>query len=128
MVLLVKAELKSSNIHGIGVFTKEYIPRHTLVWEHDEFLDGWSEMNNSLPDAFKQYLEDYCCYDKQLNLYIIHADHCAYINHSNDPVLLSPTKYKHYAARNIEIGEELTVDYRYICDDVTEEYLRFTKE
>ena len=39
-----------------------------------------------------------------------------FLNHSSDPNLSAPTKYIHIAARDIEIDEELTVNYADICD------------
>ena len=70
--------------------------------------------------ATKDYIEHFCCYDKELRAWIKACDNANWMNHSDKPNLNSPTYYTHIANQNINKGEELTVDYRQIEDDVKE--------
>ena len=38
-MILVKTKLGKSNIHGIGIFAKEFIAKETLVWKFNPIFD-----------------------------------------------------------------------------------------
>ena len=119
MPLLIKTELKNSQIHGLGVFTLEKISLGQTVWEHDAILDGFLHKNLILKTKYtiaKIHIEYLYPYDADIDCYIKACDNINFLNHSSDPNLSAPTKYIHIAARDIEIGEELTVNYADICD------------
>jgi hypothetical protein len=59
--------------------------------------------------------------------YVVNGDGAKYINHSCTPNLVESTDGSHrtYAAKDIEAGEELTIDYRTICQFSKDEaYIR----
>jgi SET domain-containing protein len=120
MPLLIKTILKP-NIHGLGVFALEPIIKDQLVWQHDAIFDGWIHKNllaNTNPNlnVLREYVECLCPYDAEIECYIKACDNMNYINHSYNPNLSSISKYMHLAARDIEIDEELTINYTLICD------------
>lgn len=121
MPLLIRTDLKPSNIHGLGVFTREPIIAGQIVWKHDAILDGWIHknlLNNNNDEliAFREYVDYLYPYDEEIDCYIKSCDNMNRANHSYKPSLIAPTKYIHIASRDLNIGDELTVDYREICD------------
>ena len=126
MPLLVNTKVRPSSIHGMGLFADQKINKGDVVWEHSSVFDGW--LNDYYlaiaPDSLRKHVDNFYCYDNELKSYILACDNINWINHSGDPNLDSPTKYIHYAKREIESGEELTLDYKQICD-LEEEEIEF---
>lgn len=119
--MLYKTYVAASSIHGLGLFADERIPKNSLFWKHDHIIDGWLDIRSVegkyLYNVFLDHIENFYCYDRSLDLYIKHADSIIFINHSDKSNLTSPTKYLHITNKDIEVGEELTLNYRDICDD-----------
>lgn len=115
MPLLIKTELRSC----LGLFSSEFIQKGQIVWEHDAIFDGWIHANligHPKLAVFRKHIESYYSYDAEINSYIRTADNTKFIRHHNSPNLLAQTKYCYISARNIELGEELTIDHSEICD------------
>jgi len=119
MPLLVKTKIKPSSIEGLGLFAEQDIPKGTVIWKHDDLLDGWFySANLSLySEATKDYIKHFCCYDKNRQGWIKSCDNANWMNHCDWPNIDSPNYYIHIANRDIMIGEELIVDYDTIGDD-----------
>ena len=118
MPLLVRTKVKPSNIEGLGLFSEEDIPKGTVVWKHDNILDGWyraSELRY-YSDVTKEYIKHFCCYDKRIQGWIKSCDNANWMNHSDTPNLDSPNYYIHISNRDIKKGEELTLHYNTIGD------------
>lgn len=118
-MLLVKTRIAPSQIHGIGLFADQFIPKGTVTWR---FCPGFDptyteeDMLNMSEAAREQFLK-YAYYDKELRLYVLCADDQRFINHeSGSPNILSTPK-QDVAARDIFPGEELLCDYN--CYDDT---------
>lgn len=115
-MLLVKTKLGISSVHGIGLFADEFIPKGTLV---QKFVPGFDlvidpgQVHKLTHHAKEQFLT-YAYKDKRNGMYILCADNTRFLNHSNTPNLTSddPADEIDIAARDIQKGEELTVDYR----------------
>ncbi|MCA9800948.1 MAG: SET domain-containing protein-lysine N-methyltransferase [Cyanobacteria bacterium HKST-UBA02] len=119
-MLLVKAKLQSSPIHGIGLFADEFIPRGTTVWK---FLPGFdlslpAEEVEKLPESVQQFLSYYGFLDMNIRRWILPVDDARFMNHSREPNLdfaaidgLSAS----LANRDIQPAEEITEDYRYFA-------------
>lgn len=117
---LVKTYIEKSNIEGLGLFAKEFIRKGDLIWKlHTVFdikipieqFEGYKDfLSISQIEDFKKYafIKDnfliYCC------------DNAKFANHSNYPNTIS-TIDSQYAKYDIQIGEEITVDYGEIEDD-----------
>ncbi len=112
-MFLVQTELRNSSVHGFGVFAREFIPAGTRVWE---YLDGFDrrmspEFVASLPEVARQTVLHYCAFWK--GAYGTSADNSRFLNHSFTPNLRSFEEPDcDVALRDIQIGEELTEDYR----------------
>ena len=119
MPMLYKTEVAKSSIHGLGLFAKDLIRKGSVFWKHDHIIDGWVDIVSAEKpqyDMFLEHMEYFYCYDETLDLYIRPSDNLIFINHSDSPNLDSPSKYIHIANKDIERGEELTLNYRDICD------------
>jgi len=115
-MLLVKTEVKLSPIHGLGVFAAEFIPDGTVTWR---YLDGFDQrlpesILNILSRPAKEQFLKYSYVDPTTGLYELCADDARFFNHSETPNTAGvPTgEDSDIATRDINIGEELTCDYR----------------
>jgi len=119
MPMLFRTKVALSTIHGLGLFAQEPIPKDSTFWEHDPIIDGWVDQTSADSkgyEVFMDHMDYFYCYDHEHKVFIRHADTLIFANHSDNPNLTSPTKYFHVANKDIDIGEELTLNYRDICD------------
>lgn len=116
--------LRPSEVHGIGVFAVNPIPkgcRAMFSKEPGEWIRlSFDEVNN-LPQASRYMIETYCLYDEQD--YFVPAggfktmDVALYLNHSDQPNITSIDEGAEFEAlRDIAAGEELLIDYGQIVD------------
>lgn len=111
-MLLVKTHIKSSPIHGIGLFASEFILKGTLVWRLVRGFDQvfTEEQFGKLPQSAINTIEFYGYYQEEDGGYVLCADDARFFNHSKDPNCESKVMIT-YAARDIKAGEELTDNY-----------------
>jgi SET domain-containing protein len=112
-MLLVDTYLNKSQIHGIGVFSKENIKQKEIVTKElpqFEFHFNQNELPK-MPLSFANFINKYA-FESNLdkNILILGIDNEKYINHSDEPNI----DEHGYAIKNIKIDDELTVDYRKI--------------
>ena len=126
-MLLVRTKLAASHIHGFGLFAAEFIPAHTQTWR---FVPGFdiektTEEFAAMPAHVQEWFRFYGYFDRNLNRYICDGDDARFINHSHEPNLHIDYALDSYGVvlslRPIQIGEELTADYR--TNEKDEEYL-----
>ena len=116
-MLLVKASLKPSKIHGFGCFAAERIVRGTVVWAFDERIDVRIPFGSlaSLPPEAERFFLRYGYVEMRNGEKIVTlcGDHAKHMNHANEPNVVEAGDGRHdnIAARDIEPGEELTCDY-----------------
>jgi uncharacterized protein len=116
-MLLVSTSVKPSPIHGLGCFTNERIRRGQVVWEFDPRVDVPIRMDelSALPPVVQEVFHalGYVEMRGGARTVILCADHGRHVNHSDRPNLIDggPNTDTQIAARDIEIGEELTCDY-----------------
>jgi uncharacterized protein len=120
-MLLVKTKIGPSEIEGIGLFADQFIPKGTLV---QKFVPGFdlifSEKDlKKLSGVQKVEFLKYAYKNKNTGKYILCADNTRFLNHSDNPNLISdnPNEEIDIAAKDIQAGEELTVDYRDFDED-----------
>jgi SET domain-containing protein len=112
-VLLVKTKLLRSGLHGLGIFSAQFIPKGTRVWEYREGFDFRvsEDFVEGLPEPARTTLRHYCAFWG--GGYVISADDARFLNHSETPNLKAFAEPDmDVAIRDIEIGEELLEDYR----------------
>jgi SET domain-containing protein len=111
--------IKSSPLHGIGVFAIRDIPKGT----RDLFSQGvgeWIKLTlaevEALPKHSKDLVENHCLFDE--DYYYVPdygfklVDLVIYLNHSDTPNVISINDGEFFeATRDIAEGEELLVDY-----------------
>ena len=111
-MLRVKAKTAQSSINGIGLFADEFIPAGTVTWQYDPEFDvafGEKVLMLISENAIKNFLK-YSYFDHDLKKYILCFDDQRFINHSNNPNIISAPK-KDVAKRDIQHGEEMVCDY-----------------
>ncbi|HEU4677422.1 MAG TPA: SET domain-containing protein [Candidatus Paceibacterota bacterium] len=100
--------------HGVGVFATHGIAKgtHLRMFGDGETVSNRSVVRNKedVPEQFREY-----CADRGEKL-LCPADFGQmavgwYLNHSREANAIPDEDYKWYAARDIEAGEEITIDY-----------------
>ncbi len=117
-MLLVRTKLKSSSIHGLGLFADQFIPQGTPTWKYLEGFDfrvPAAMLERLSPIAREQFLT-YTYLRPALGVYELCSDDARFFNHADDPntkcVDLPNGDAHDVATRDIQPGEELTCDYR----------------
>jgi SET domain-containing protein len=116
-MLLVPVRLDNSPIHGLGVFTVEFIAAGSAVWRFTEGfdLDLDPDTVEAQPLHLRRMLLHYGYLDPRLRRFILCCDNARFINHSDRPNLAADYRLDRHgvdlAVRDIAPGEELTVDY-----------------
>lgn len=115
-MILIDYEIKTSPIHGAGMFTKQAIKKGELIAKASPDLDVdiLSSVFEHLKDREKQELLYWGFYDEPRGLYHCDFDNTKFINHSKDANITQDENYLDMyliAARDIEKGEELTQNY-----------------
>jgi uncharacterized protein len=113
--------LKPSPIHGVGVFAVSPIPKGTYVFPDDNEPIVWVNKRDveHLPSAIKEFYDDFAIIKGSKYGSPRHFDALTtswYLNDSKHPNVAADRHYRFYALRDIEPGEELTVDYRTYSD------------
>ena len=108
-MLLIATEVRPS-AHGLGLFTLERIPTGAMVWLWDDRTEIVLPDCKDYPEAFASFLDTYGCIAQGIGL-VVNLDNARYMNHADEPNLIERDG-ANFAIRDIEIGEELTCDYR----------------
>jgi SET domain-containing protein len=121
-MLLVETELRTSEIHGIGVFLTQKVRKGDPIWRFDSRIDRiYSEAElASLPDHVQEFLRTYSTWHEATRLWILCGDNGRHFNHSDTPNTLSlgVGVGDDVAAQDLPAGTELTTNYNLICDNV----------
>jgi len=131
-MLLIAVEVRPSAVHGIGVFAREAVRRGAVVWQFDPGVDtrhpaSWLERQ---PEHVRRFVDVYGVLSLDKTQLSIPGDQTLFINHSSTPNLAPRDEVVVngdgvvVAARDIGIGEELTVDYAEIAGDCRERAAR----
>lgn len=131
-MMYVKTKLGMSKIHGIGLFADEFISKGTIVWKFVPGLDMrfTREQIDSLSPVARQYIATYTYLSKESNLLVFPIDNAKHFNHSENPNCISDqyddNEAMTIALRDIQVGEEMSEDYRILEKDAEnrESFLR----
>lgn len=117
-MLLVKTKLSLSNVHGIGLFADQFIPKGTATWKyHPDYDTAFTEKEvEGMSEPAKKIFLHYAYFDAEINKYVLCFDDQRFINHSSKKMNVHTTKIQDIASRDIEPGEELLCDYNRFDD------------
>jgi hypothetical protein len=104
--------------HGVGAFAIARIKKGTKLFNDDSEIVWFEKSVIADPDLSGEIIrlyEDFCIskggyYGCPKNFNLLTPSW--YLNHSDNPNAYSDDKYSFFALRDIEQGEELTLDYR----------------
>jgi SET domain-containing protein len=108
--MLVVATQVRESAHGLGLFAQERVPAGGMVWRWDDVTEIVIPSDRQHPEAFMRFLQTYGYHAVGIGL-VVNMDNARFMNHSDDPNCIERDG-ANYAVRDIEIGEELTCDYR----------------
>jgi SET domain-containing protein len=116
-MLLIETYIKESPGKGLGVFTKEFIPKGKLIWE---FVGGFDikvhkEKYKTLSDVQKKHIDTY--FWKEGDYLYSSCDYSNFQNHSYNPNSIGFGENRMIAARDIYPDEEILVNYYEFDDD-----------
>ncbi len=121
-MMMVDTELRTSLIHGIGAFLLKPVRRGQLIWRFDSRVDRVHSDDEiaSLPERTQRFLRTYSTRHSGTALWVLCGDNGRHFNHSDTPNTISNAIAfgEDIAATDLEVGSELTSDYRSICDNV----------
>jgi SET domain-containing protein len=120
-MIVVPTFLNKSEIHGFGVFAKEFIPKGSKVWEfHPTFDIRFTEEEfEALPPATRQEVEIHLYQPEPGGLLFYESTMGKYMNHDREPNVDFSAVGVGVATRDIQPNEELTCDYRHFMADVS---------
>jgi SET domain-containing protein len=116
--------LKSSPVHGIGVFAIRPIPkgcRNIFSTGSEAWIRLPISEVEALPEHARTLIETYCLFDEE-NYFVPESgfkliDPVIYLNHSSTPNVLSVNDGEMFEAiKDIAPGEELLVNYNELAD------------
>ena len=120
-MMFVKTKTGPSNIHGVGLFAKEFIPKGTKVWEFTEGFDLvlTKEEVKNLSEAAREQFLNYAYLSKKSGKYVLCTDDARFFNHqipSNITCRIPEGSnlieaLECFAAKDIQPGEEITNNY-----------------
>ena len=118
-MLHIKTKIDPSNIHGIGLYADEFIPKGTVIWKFQEEFDQVFDPSalETLPKQAQQFLDFYAFLSRTSGRYILPTDHGKFVNHSDDPnceckYLDAHSELVSITKRDIFPGEEITENYQ----------------
>lgn len=117
--MLIRTKVAPSQIHGLGVFADEFIPKGTILWKYVAGFDlRFSGQDiEKLPDPIQEFIRTYAYVSLISGYYILSPDNARFYNHSKDPNTVGIAMDATYgegadiATRDIREGEEITCDY-----------------
>jgi len=118
-MLRIKTVIKSSKIHGIGLFATQFIPKGTVTWQYDPGFDpDFSEKElENLKKMHEFVFLKYGYFDSQLQKFIVCIDDQRFINHSSTGYNIVSKPDCDVALRDIKSGEELLCNYNHYESD-----------
>jgi SET domain-containing protein len=112
-MLRVSTYIAPSRISGVGVFSAQRLQEGTRIWEFTEGVD-WlltpAELD-AFPEPYRSRLGHYVYLD-DAGTYVLCGDNAKFMNHAEAPNCSDSDPRFTITLRTIEIGEELTCDYR----------------
>lgn len=114
-MILIDHYVSQSPIHGLGVFSSEVVTQDSLIWEFNPIIDRNIPVSalSNLPLHVVNKIHKHAWFHPETQSFWLGADGDYFMNHSENPTL-QLIGLSFVASRNIEIGDELTCDYRVV--------------
>ena len=111
-MLLVKAWIGVSKIHGFGLIAHEFIPKGTVLWRLTPGFDVILSKNEFqvLPSTVQEQVIHYGFFHPNIERYILSADDDRFTNHSDTANSRFCGDHA-IAIKDIHVGEEITDNY-----------------
>ncbi len=133
-MLTVKTKVQISNTDGLGLFADQFIPKGSITWRFNPKFDLYFDPKEveEMPEMQRDLIIHFAYLSKKSGQYVYSIDNTRFTNHSSDPnidnttVLDGDVEVCGIAKRDIQIGEEMTIDYRLVDtadENSKEEYL-----
>lgn len=111
-MLLVNAARQPSDIHGLGLIAREFIPRGRRVWQ---FCPGFDLIIPSAdfaqyPVPVREQIDYYGYLHEATQTYVLSSDDDRFCNHADDPNTRAAGNHT-VAVRDIPAGGEITFNY-----------------
>ena len=118
-MLTIKTSLKQFRGKGIGLVCEEFVKKDQIIWKYDSKVDFFFDKKN-IPKEMKDFFDKYAV-DGGKNKLFCCLDNTRFMNHSKNPNIKSLGKRNEItkdgiAIRNINPGEEITIDYEELED------------
>jgi uncharacterized protein len=113
IMLLIRAKVKKSKVHGVGLFAAQFVSKGTKTWKLKPKIDmviKTSEYKN-LPKTFRKNIDHHIYQCKFTKKWIFCTDDARFMNHSTKPNIKTVRGMYDVSLRDIKKGEELTEDY-----------------
>ena len=111
-MMMVRARVGHSKIHGLGLIAQEFISKGTVTWKLVPGFDvilSEDEVQN-LPQSVQEQVRHYAFFHPQLKKHVLCSDDARFTNHSDDPTERFCGDHS-VAVRDIHEGEECTDNY-----------------
>jgi SET domain-containing protein len=109
-MLIVKTKIKASQLHGIGLFADEFIPKGTLIFKESIFTKKFTEQEyEELPQLQQDFIKHYGYFLD--GIWKLSIDNDRFMNHSYTPNTGEPDYETTISLVDINIDEEITCNY-----------------
>lgn len=112
-MFIIDTYLNTSKIHGIGVFSNQFVKKGEVIWIFNSKIDLLiknSDINNF--NSFQEiWFKKYAYFNKEVNKWLLCGDNARFTNHSLNPNTKVVNINTVIAIKDIDINEELTENY-----------------
>lgn len=107
----IEVYIKESEGKGLGIFSKNFIPKGTIIWQFVEGFDIRVHVKNldKLNDIQKKFIDKYFWREK--DYYYSSCDHSIFQNHNFNSNSIPDKNGDMVAKCDINIDEEIVVNY-----------------
>lgn len=131
IMICIKYKIKTSDIHGIGLFADQNIPKDTLIYKPTPLLDVdiTEDEFQGLNESEQAEVKYYGYFNKKTQKWHVAYDAIRVLNHAEDvgANVTQDSDMVMIAKRNIQKGEELLQNYIEIFPDGSEHFNRINR-